>query len=106
RGWRAVRCHPRPLESNGTSPSAQVLPSSVHAGFCFLRGARQSQCAPPALRKITMSIGLVGRKCGMTRVYTDAGDSVAVTVVEVLPNRVTQVKTAERDGYRAVQVTY
>jgi large subunit ribosomal protein L3 len=53
-----------------------------------------------------MSIGLVGRKCGMTRVYTDAGDSVAVTVVEVLPNRVTQVKTAERDGYRAVQVTY
>jgi len=53
-----------------------------------------------------MSIGLVGRKCGMTRVYTEAGDSVAVTVVEVLPNRVTQVKTAERDGYRAVQVTY
>jgi large subunit ribosomal protein L3 len=42
----------------------------------------------------------------MTRVFTDAGDSVAVTVVEVLPNRVTQVKTDERDGYRAVQVTY
>src|SRR5262249_40676790 len=81
-------------------------PSSVHAGLVFLRGARQSQCAPHALRNITMSIGLVGRKCGMTRVYTDAGDSVAVTVVEVLPNRVTQVKTAERDGYRAVQVTY
>jgi len=53
-----------------------------------------------------MAIGLVGRKCGMTRVFTDAGDSVAVTVVEVLPNRVTQVKTDERDGYRAVQVTY
>jgi len=53
-----------------------------------------------------MSIGLVGRKCGMTRVFTDGGDSVAVTVVEVLPNRVTQVKTEERDGYRAVQVTY
>jgi large subunit ribosomal protein L3 len=53
-----------------------------------------------------MTIGLVGRKCGMTRVYTEAGDSVAVTVVEVLPNRVTQVKTTERDGYRAVQVTY
>ena len=53
-----------------------------------------------------MTIGLVGRKCGMTRVYTDAGDAVAVTVVEVLPNRVTQVKTTERDGYRAVQVTY
>src|SRR5882757_1816641 len=53
-----------------------------------------------------MSIGLVGRKCGMTRVFTDAGDSVPVTVVELLPNRITQVKTDERDGYRAVQVTY
>ena len=53
-----------------------------------------------------MAIGLVGRKRGMTRVFTDAGESVPVTVVEVLPNRVTQVKTEERDGYRAVQVTY
>ena len=53
-----------------------------------------------------MAIGLVGRKCGMTRVFTDAGESVPVTVVEVLPNRVTQVKTTEKDGYRAVQVTY
>ncbi len=40
-----------------------------------------------------MAIGLVGRKCGMTRVFTEAGESVPVTVVEVLPNRVTQVKT-------------
>jgi large subunit ribosomal protein L3 len=53
-----------------------------------------------------MAIGLVGRKCGMTRVFTDAGDSVPVTVVELLPNRVTQLKTDERDGYRAVQVSY
>jgi large subunit ribosomal protein L3 len=53
-----------------------------------------------------MAIGLVGRKCGMTRVFTDAGETVPVTVVEVLPNRVTQVKTADKDGYRAVQVTY
>ena len=53
-----------------------------------------------------MAIGLVGRKCGMTRVFTDAGESVPVTVVEVLPNRVTQVKTTEKDGYRAVQVTF
>ena len=53
-----------------------------------------------------MAIGLVGRKCGMTRVFTDAGESVPVTVVELLPNRVTQLKTTERDGYRAVQVTY
>jgi len=53
-----------------------------------------------------MSIGLVGRKRGMTRVFTDAGESVPVTVVEVVPNRVTQVKSVERDGYRAVQVTY
>ena len=42
----------------------------------------------------------------MTRIFTDAGESVPVTVIEVLPNRVTQVKTAENDGYRAVQVTF
>lgn len=53
-----------------------------------------------------MAIGLVGRKCGMTRIFTEAGESVPVTVVQALPNRVTQVKTAEKDGYRAIQVTY
>ena len=53
-----------------------------------------------------MAIGLVGRKAGMTRVFTDAGETVPVTVIEVLPNRVTQVKSADKDGYRAVQVTY
>lgn len=52
-----------------------------------------------------MPIGLIGRKCGMTRVFTEAGESVPVTVIEVLPNRVTRVKTADSDGYRAVQVT-
>ncbi len=52
-----------------------------------------------------MSIGLVGRKCGMTRLFTDAGESIPVTVIEALPNRVTTVKTPERDGYRAIQVT-
>ena len=51
-----------------------------------------------------MTIGLIGRKCGMTRVFTDAGESIPVTVIEALPNRVTQVKAAEPDGYRAVQV--
>jgi large subunit ribosomal protein L3 len=53
-----------------------------------------------------MAIGLVGRKAGMTRVFTDAGETVPVTVIEVLPNRVIQVKDKEKDGYRAVQVTY
>jgi large subunit ribosomal protein L3 len=53
-----------------------------------------------------MGIGLVGRKAGMTRVFTDAGETVPVTVIEVLPNRITQVKTQDKDGYRAVQVTY
>ena len=52
-----------------------------------------------------MAIGLVGRKCGMTRVFTDEGESIPVTVIEALPNRITQVKTAETDGYRAIQVT-
>jgi len=52
-----------------------------------------------------MAIGLVGRKCGMTRVFTEDGASIPVTVIEALPNRITQLKTAESDGYRAVQVT-
>jgi len=52
-----------------------------------------------------MSIGLVGRKCGMSRVFTDDGRSVPVTLIEATPNRVTQVKTVETDGYNAVQVS-
>lgn len=52
-----------------------------------------------------MTIGLVGRKCGMTRVFADDGASIPVTVVEVEPNRITQVKSTESDGYEAVQVT-
>ena len=52
-----------------------------------------------------MTIGLIGRKRGMTRVFTEQGNSIPVTVIEVSPNRVTQVKTVETDGYRALQVT-
>ena len=52
-----------------------------------------------------MAIGLVGRKSGMTRVFTEDGVSVPVTVVEVSPNRVTQIKELDGDGYRAIQVT-
>lgn len=52
-----------------------------------------------------MAIGVIGRKCGMTRVFTEDGVSVPVTVVEVEPNRVSQLKTVENDGYSAVQVT-
>jgi large subunit ribosomal protein L3 len=52
-----------------------------------------------------MPIGLVGRKCGMTRIFTETGESIPVTVIEARPNRVTTLRTEERDGYRAVQVT-
>ena len=52
-----------------------------------------------------MTIGLVGRKSGMTRVFTEEGASIPVTVVEVSPNRVTQIKDTDSDGYRAIQVT-
>jgi len=52
-----------------------------------------------------MTMGLVGRKRGMTRVFTEDGDSIPVTVIEAQPNRITQVKTVESDGYRALQVT-
>ena len=51
-------------------------------------------------------LGLVGRKRGMTRVFTDAGETVPVTVIEALPNRVTQLKTTDSDGYAAVQVAF
>jgi len=53
-----------------------------------------------------MAIGIVGKKAGMTRVFTEAGQSVAVTVLQVTPNRVTQVKTPETDGYSAVQIAF
>lgn len=52
-----------------------------------------------------MAIGIVGRKAGMTRVFTENGESIPVTVIEVEPNRVTQVRSAETDGYSAIQVT-
>jgi large subunit ribosomal protein L3 len=53
---------------------------------------------------LKMTIGVVGRKCGMTRVFTDDGISIPVTVIEAQPNRITQVKTVETDGYRALQI--
>lgn len=52
-----------------------------------------------------MALGLIGQKCGMTRIFTENGDAIPVTVISVTPNRVTQIKTLENDGYQAVQVT-
>ena len=52
-----------------------------------------------------MAIGLVGKKCGMTRVFTEAGVSIPVTVVEVDANRISQIKTVDTDGYNAIQIT-
>lgn len=52
-----------------------------------------------------MAIGLVGRKVGMTRIFTEDGVSIPVTVIEATPNRVTQLRTEENDGYKALQVT-
>ncbi|MDR1057566.1 MAG: 50S ribosomal protein L3 [Coxiellaceae bacterium] len=52
-----------------------------------------------------MGIGLIGKKCGMTRVFSPEGESIPITVVEILPNRIVQIKTEENDGYRAIQVT-
>lgn len=52
-----------------------------------------------------MSIGLIGRKTGMTRIFTEQGSSIPVTVVEVEPNRISQIKSADVDGYTAVQLT-
>jgi large subunit ribosomal protein L3 len=52
-----------------------------------------------------MSIGIVGRKCGMSRLFTEDGQSIPVTLIEASPNRVTQVKAPDSDGYAAVQIT-
>jgi len=52
-----------------------------------------------------MSIGLVGRKCGMTRVFSEDGASIPVTVIEASPNLITQIKSLETDGYSAIQIT-
>lgn len=52
-----------------------------------------------------MSLGLVGQKRGMTRIFTEAGESIPVTVIEVIPNSITQIKTDVTDGYSAVQIT-
>lgn len=57
------------------------------------------------MKMTEMAIGVVGKKCGMTRVFTDEGVSVPVTVIEVTENRVTQIKTEAADGYSSVQVT-
>jgi large subunit ribosomal protein L3 len=53
-----------------------------------------------------MTIGLVGRKVGMTRIFTDDGSTVPVTVLDVSDNRITQIKTQEKDGYAAIQVAF
>jgi len=53
-----------------------------------------------------MTIGLVGRKVGMTRIFTDDGDALPVTVLDVSDNRITQIRTPQRDGYAAVQVAF
>lgn len=52
-----------------------------------------------------MAIGLIGKKCGMTRVFTEDGESIPVTVIQALPNRVTRIKAEDQDGYSALQVT-
>lgn len=52
-----------------------------------------------------MALGLVGKKCGMTRIFTDQGESIPVTVIAVTPNRITQIKNIENDGYCAIQIT-
>ena len=77
--------------------------SSSQTADLLQRSASQSKLV--RYEDLTMTIGLVGRKCGMTRVFTDAGVTVPVTVVEASPNRISQIKSIATDGYRAVQVT-
>jgi large subunit ribosomal protein L3 len=70
------------------------------------QASRRSIAIGGVERTTKMSLGLVGRKIGMTRIFTDDGSAVPVTVLDVANNRVTQIKTPETDGYAAVQVTF
>jgi large subunit ribosomal protein L3 len=81
----------------------QAWPIAVGPVDEILEVKAQANRSPREVLKMTM--GIVGRKCGMTRVFTDEGISIPVTVIEAQPNRITQVKTTETDGYRALQVT-
>jgi large subunit ribosomal protein L3 len=67
---------------------------------------RLANCSQPLKKDIKMSLGLVGRKIGMTRIFTDDGVSLPVTVLDVSNNRITQIKTLNIDGYSAVQVAF
>jgi large subunit ribosomal protein L3 len=66
---------------------------------------RLAAAPPVTFEDMKMPIGVVGRKRGMTRVFTENGESVPVTVIEAVPNRVTQVKSVDNDGYTALQIT-
>lgn len=67
---------------------------------------RLANCSQPLKKDIKMSLGLVGRKIGMTRIFTDDGVSLPVTVLDVSNNRITQIKTLSIDGYSAVQIAF
>ena len=84
------------------SRKAAASANRSRGGEDFLQSLAPANRSRREVLKMTM--GLVGRKCGMTRVFTDEGISIPVTVIEAQPNRITQVKTVETDGYRALQV--
>ena len=95
----AARCDSRAVSSAPTAALANRSWSGARDYIEF--NADQSK----SVWSLKMTMGLVGRKCGMTRVFTDEGESIPVTVIEAQPNRITQVKTVDRDGYRALQVS-
>lgn len=69
------------------------------------RSLSKVQVAGFSLAGYDMAIGIVGKKLGMTRIFTEDGESTPVSVIEVLPNLVTQIKTLENDGYESIQIT-
>src|SRR5690606_26657059 len=97
-------------------PDAAIIPGSLRSGFrseCVVRtvslnaqqgSAGQLQSAS-CNEEQEMTIGVIGRKRGMTRIFSQDGASIPVTVIEVEPNRVSQLKSVESDGYGALQVT-
>src|SRR5690606_2548950 len=108
RAMRGVRDDANVLARRVVSLAAACYDRSLFSGRSAQRKGGQSITpgqSQPGSEK-TMSLGLVGRKVGMMRIFTDDGDSIPVTVLDVSNNRVTQIKTVDADGYSAVQLTY
>src|SRR4029453_9514340 len=94
-------------EARSTSGCRRRNQGAVARRKCWpIEAGAPRDCRGVKPKEDVMTIGLVGRKVGMTRIFTDDGGTLPVTVLDVSDNRIAQIKTAETDGYAAVQVAF